>query len=695
LQEVYLMTIRKPVNYLKMAKRLTAQRRDGTIASPAPSIPSRRSDAVRQEAPEPALEPSGYKGTRKYALITEADALSDLVTVLEDVREVAFDVETYPLDDSNTALDPRRGRVRLISVAAEDGIGGVVDVTKVHPGPLLETFKNKTLIAHNAKFELSYLKNQFCYEHDGPVVDTTILDTILYYAAGPRKRLPGWLGFPRDEDRRRSLKDVAADFIGAELDKEEQTSDFGLEDLTDAQLRYSLQDAEILIPLKQAMMERLRELGLEKVADLEARFLPALAYCENNGFALDTEGWREQAILVKEDAERLWAQCNALAPEPSGEGRKEWNWRSGKQVGEVFELLGVRLPKTEKGNYKTAEAVLKGVSSPKDAAHLAETILKYREANYRASLGREWFEPPKKKGKKFDKDHQFVVEGRVYASFGQVIKTGRMRCSRPNLQGLPPEFRRYFVAPPGRKLIVADYKNIELVLVGVVAGEDKLLEAFRRGEDVHSSTARGMLESDPKRAGCLATDEEVKEFRPVAKLVSFSILYGSGAKGLAEDMTNKVGVPTTKEEVQVLMSNFFQAYPRLKRWYVKEHAKAKAGDERSRTLSGRLRLLDKEYRRGKWRVKPQLRLNTPIQGSAGDGFKYAVALLWERRRECSGDPKAVNLVHDEIVVEIDEEHVEAGKIWLERCMIDGMAEVAGPAVPVAAEICVNDRWEKP
>jgi hypothetical protein len=77
----------------------------------------------RPEAQEPAPELSGYKGTRKHALITEPDALSDLVAVLEDVREVAFDIETYPLDDSNTALDPRRGRVRLISVAAEDGIG--------------------------------------------------------------------------------------------------------------------------------------------------------------------------------------------------------------------------------------------------------------------------------------------------------------------------------------------------------------------------------------------------------------------------------------------------------------------------------------------------------------------------------------------------------------------------------------------
>jgi DNA polymerase I len=650
----------------------------------------------RPEAQEPAPELSGYKGTRKHALITEPDSLSDLVAVLEDVREVAFDIETYPLDDSNTALDPRRGRVRLISVAAEDGIGGVVDVTKVHPNPLLENFKNKTLIAHNGKFDLSFLENSFGYEHDWPVVDTQVLDAVLYYAAGPRERKTGWQGLAR-EVRIRSLSDVAKDYLDVELSKDQQTSDFGHADLTEAQVRYALQDAEILISLKERMMQRVLELGLGRVANLEARFLPALAYCENNGFVLDTEGWREQAARAAETADAAATECDALAPPvPEDAAREGWNWGSNMQVGEALELLGAKLPKTEKGNPKTDDPVLKGITTPEKAARLARAVLRHREVKKKVSTwGLGWFHPPQKKGKKFDKSHQFVVDGRAFTSFRQVVRTGRMSSSQPNLQNLPPELRRHFVAPPGRKLIVADYKNIELVLVGVVAGEDKLLEAFRRGEDVHSLTACGMLESNPKRAGRLATDEEVKEFRPVAKLVSFSILYGSGAKRLAEGMTNKVGVPTTKEEAQVLMDNFFQAYPRLKSWYVKEHAKAKAGDERSRTLIGRLRLLDKEYRRGQWRVKPQLRLNTPIQGSAGDGFKYAVALLWEKRRECPGDPKVVNLVHDEIIVEIDEEHVEAGKIWLERCMIDGMAQVAGPAVPVAAEICVSDRWEKP
>jgi DNA polymerase I len=688
------MTIRKPVDYLKIARRLTVQRRGGAIASPAPSVPSRRIDVVRPAAPEPAPEPSGYRGTRKYALITESDALSDLVVVLEDVREVAFDVETYPLDDSNSVLDPRRGRVRLISVAAEDGIGGVVDVTKIHPGPLLEILKKKTLIAHNGKFDLSFLKNSFGYEHDGPVVDTQVLDAVLYYAAGPRERKRGWQGLAR-EVRIRSLSDVAKDYLGIELDKDEQTSDFGRRELTESQVDYSLQDAQILLPLKEAMIRRVRELRLENVTELEARFLPALAYCENHGFALDTEGWREQAMRAAQEAKVAAAECDALAPPVlKGAAREGWNWGSNMQVSEALELLGARLPKTEKGNPRTDEAALKAVASPENAVRLARALLRHREARKKVSTwGLGWFDPPSKKGKKFDKSHQFVVDGRAFTSFRQVVRTGRMSSSQPNLQNLPPESRRHFVAPEGRKLIVADYKNIELVLAGVVAGEDRLLGAFRRGEDVHSLTAHGMLASDPKRAGRPVAEDEVKQFRPVAKLVAFSILYGSSPKGLAEGMTSKVGVPTSKEEAQALMRNFFETYPRLKRWYVEEQAKAKAGNDRTRTLTGRLRLLDIEYRFGRWCVKPQVRLNTPIQGSAGDGLKYAVIFTWERRQECPGDPKVVNLVHDEIVVEIDEEHAEAGRVWLEQCMIGGMAEVAGPDVPASVEIVVADAWD--
>ena len=679
----------------KEAEPFVASERNGKGCVHATNIVSLLPEDVNTQRPRD--EEPEYKDAQECALITEEQSLQDLVAALDRFSEIAIDLETYPQDECNSALDPRRGQVRLISVAAKDDVSGVVDVSKVNPGPLLEALRGKILIAHNAKFELSFLKSRFGYEHDGPVVDTQVLDALVYYAAGPRKERTGWKGFPKNEEvRHRSLKNVAADYLGAELDKEEQTSDFGREELTEAQIGYSLRDAEILVPLKGAMMDRVRELGLERVAELESRVTPAVAYCENNGFALDTEGWRDQALRAIEEAERIKAECNALAPPvPEGEGREDWNWGSTKQLGEALELLGAALSKHSTGNYKTDDATLKGVVSPKAATELARAVLRLREAKKKASTwGLGWFDPPKKKprGKRFDKSHQLVVGGRVYSSFHQVVKTGRMSSSRPNLQNIPSGFRKYFVAPRGRKLLIADYKQIELVTAAVVSGEEKLLEAFRRGDDVHALTARGILEADPSRGDRPVGEDEVRSFRPKAKMVSFGILYGITAQGLAWRITNAFGVPTTKEIAQGMIDRFLETYPTLKGWYLAERRKADSGDDRTCTLAGRLRLLNVERRFGAWQSQYQLRLNTPIQGSAGDGFKHAAALLWERSHDCPGSPKVVNLVHDEVVVEVDAEHVEAGRSWLRFAMIDGMREVLGLDTPVSVDVTVADNW---
>jgi DNA polymerase-1 len=621
-----------------------------------------------------------------------------LAASLRAFDEVALDTETYPQDDTNSALDPRRGQIRLISVAVGGDVGGVMDVREIDPRPLLDALREQVIVVHNAAFDLAYLRRTFGYEHDGPVFDTQVMDSVLHYAAGPRVEKPGWKGFPQGKVYRRRLFEVAKDYLGVELDKVEQTSDFGREQLAAEQVDYALKDAEVLLPLKEAMMKKAGELGLERVVELESRATPAIVYCEDNGFALDVEGWREQACKAAEEAARFREECSALAPYvPRSEKREGWNWASTKQLGQALELLGASMPRHPTGNYKTDDAALKAIKSPEPAIRLARAVLRYREAKKRASTwGTGWFEPPKKKprGKKFDKSRQIVVDGRVFSSFLQVVKTGRMSSSQPNLQNIPPELRRYFVAPPGRKLLIADYKQIELVTAAVVAGEEKLLEAFRRGDDVHALTARAILESDPNREGRAITDNELKVFRPKAKMVSFGILYGITAQGLAWRIGNTFGVSTSKEEAQGMIDRFLEIYPALKQWYLGERRRANAGDDRTRTLSGRLRLLDIEHRFGGWRSQYQLRLNTPIQGSAGDGFKYAAALLWERRRDCLGNPKVVNLVHDEVVVEIDADKAEAGKWWLERCMLDGMTEVVGPDSPVLVEISVSDDWSE-
>jgi DNA polymerase I len=690
----------KLVDYLGKARELRARvgREKDTARTPTtPPAPSPHPNGVAGSKSTDLVRRSlEYKAAKKCELITDSARLAELATSLQTFDEIALDTETYPQDDTNSALDPRRGRIRLISVAAGGGVGGVMDVREVDPGPLLDALRNKTLVAHNAAFDLAFLRRTFGYEHDGPVFDTQVMDSVLHYAAGPRIEKAGWIGFPQGKVYRRRLSEIAKDYLGVKLGKDAQTSDFGREKLAAEQVDYALKDAEVLLPLKEAMMKKVKELGLERVVELECRATPAIAYCEDNGFALDVEGWREQACRAAEEAARIKDECSALAPPVSeGDDQEEWNWGSTKQLGQALELLGASMPRHPTGNYKTDDATLKAITSPEPAVRLVQAVLRYREAKKSASTwGTGWFDLPKKKpkGKKFDKSRQIIVDGRVFSSFMQVVKTGRMSSSAPNLQNIPPDLRKYFVAPPGRKLLIADYKQIELVTAAVVAGETKLLEVFRRGDDVHALTAGGILQSDPSRDGHAATDEEIKAFRPKAKMVSFGILYGITAQGLAGRITNAFGVRTSKEEAQAMIDRFLDTYPALKEWYLEERRKANAGDDYTRTLSGRLRLLDIEHRFGGWRSQYQLRLNTPIQGSAGDGFKYAAALLWERRRDCPGKPKVVNLIHDEVVVEIDANRAEESKGWLERCMLEGMAKVLGPEAPVSVEVSVSDIW---
>ena len=665
-------------------------------ADGASEAPNPNGHASSTEVMYPVCETEGAK---EYGLITDPDTLLELARSVEAAEEVALDTETYPRDETNASLDPRRGQVRLLQVATEE-VAAVVDVRLVDPGPLLEALQGKLLIAHNGKFDLSFMKNQFGYEHDGPVFDTQVVEAVLYYAAGPRKEKPGWKGFPKSEVRRRSLQDVAADYLKASLSKEERTSDFGQDELSEKQIDYALKDAEILLPLKEELMKKVKALGLERTVEQELRVTPALAYCEDNGFALDTTGWREQAQRAKEEESRLKAECDGLAP-PLPEDTKwiEWGWNSSShhKVGRALEELGARVERNPKtGNYKTGEEELKKINSPPEAVCLVEKILHYRQAaKYASTWGLGWFDKPKKppRGKKFDKSHQFVVNGRAHTSFNQVVKTGRMSSGQPNLQNIPPDLRKYFIAPPRRKLLIADYKQIELVTAAVVCKEEKLLEVFRRDDDVHALTAREILESDTSRMGRPVTDEEVQAFRPKAKMVSFGIAYGITAKGLAWRIESKFGVPTTREDAQGMIDRFLDTYPALKRWYLEERRKADRCDDVTYTLVGRRRLLDiSKGHYGTWRANPSLRLNTPIQGSAGDGFKYAAALLWERRRECPGNPKAVNLIHDEVVLEIDSKHVEFGKEWLEKNMLEGMREVLGSETPISVEITVADNW---
>jgi DNA polymerase I-like protein with 3'-5' exonuclease and polymerase domains len=632
---------------------------------------------------------------QRIEVIDTVEELDEVAEVLGTEKEIGLDLETYPRDETGRGLDPRRGQVGLIALA-DRGSTFLIDRKVLPPKTILKTLQNalsgKALVTHNgATFDLAFLRRSVGYEHDGFVYDTMVLDGLLFYATGPVTKKDDWRGFlkkDKDQAYRRSLADVAKTRLGIELDKEEQAADWG-GPLTEEMAYYAATDASILLPLKDKLLELLADIGMEEVAENEARFSTALAYCSDNGFALDVEGWRENTIKAKEAVYYLQEQCNKLAGEPP-EDVGEWAWSASnhRKVGWALEGLGAKVEKKAKtGNYITSESALKAIKSPPAAALLAETILEFRGYDKHANTwGASWFAVPKvnRKGKP-NPDHLQVVGGRVHSKFNQLVASGRGSSTCPNLQNIPPELRRFFIAPPGRLLVVGDYSQVEYVTAAYIAGDEALLAPLR---EALASEAGGKFDFHT------ITAEMVGIERGPAKTVNFGILYGMSAKGLGK----RLGVD--EKVAQGYIDTIFNRAPGLHRWYQQQSNRARRRAEYAVTKTGRRRMVDQyrtwDYRTKtyQWKSSKPMLLNHPIQGLCAEGYKVAAAMLWERREEFKGNPLLVNMVHDELVQETDEGAAEHDARLQKQIMVEGMKSVLGADAPIDVSITISDHWTK-
>ena len=174
-----------------------------------------------------------------------------------------------------------------------------------------------------------------------------------------------------------------------------------------------------------------------------------------------------------------------------------------------------------------------------------------------------------------------------------------MACSSPNLQNLPPEVRRHVKAPEGRRLVIADYSQIELRIAAKIAREERMLAAFARGEDIHSITARGLT----------GREKVGKGERKLAKAVNFGLLYGMSPGGLRGYAGSNYGVEMTQKEADRYWRDFFETYPGPKGWHDREYRELKKrGNTETRTLTGRRRAGIKKLTE---------RLNSPRAGNGG------------------------------------------------------------------------------
>lgn len=623
-----------------------------------PREPSEPSILAREKTERTFTGDRGVQGSLgslgppdRAAPITDGGDARAAVAALVSATVIGIDIETAGPGERG-ALDPRAGWTRLVQLATADGVT-LIDLAEVDPlvlAPLFHPTEGPILVGHNLRFDLSFLVEAGLEIPNGVrLFDTMIASQVLGAAADERPR-----GY-------HSLSSVAERYLAVTLDKTEQASDWS-GPLSDEQLAYAAADAAILPRLYAALTAELGPAGLARVAALEMRCLPAVCWLERTGAPFDQEAWTALGEKAAAAVAAVDAQLHELVPEIlDKKGKpKPVNWASVQQVKAILEARGHTIA-------NVGEAALAELA---EAEPVARLLLDRRAASKRAGTY----------GSSYVSKHVSPKTGRIHASWNQLrSRAGRMSCSGPNLQQIPRDrlYRACVRPPSGRCFVKGDYSQIELRVAAEISGDARLLAAYQDGQDVHALTAATVL---GRENGAVTADD-----RQSAKAVNFGFVFGMGPATFKKYAAASYGVQLTDEAAVTFRARFFQTYPGLKAWHRQQPSKDWDTGEPiaidTRTLAGRRR---------SGVVKFTEKLNSPVQGTAADGLKGALALLWETRASC---PSAVPVlaIHDEIVVECDVADVATAKAWLVACMVRGMSTFVRH-VPIVVDATVERDW---
>ena len=389
--------------------------------------------------------------------------------------------------------------------------------------------------------------------------------------------------------------------------------------------RYACEDADVTLKLKNVLEKELKENDAERLFyDIEMPLVPVLVNIERNGVLLDTEALKQSSAHFTAQMENIEKEIYELAGET-------FNIASPKQVGEVlFDKLRIveKAKKTKTGQYVTSEEVLESL---RHNHPVVEKILEHRGLK-------------KLLGTYIDALPQLINPrtGRVHASFNQTVTaTGRLSSSNPNLQNIPirdengKEIRKAFIPDEGCLFFSADYSQIELRIMAHLSEDKNMIDAFLSNHDIHAATAAKIYKTDLKDVG--------SDKRRKAKTANFGIIYGISVFGLAERMN------VDSKEAKELIDGYFETYPGVKAYMDKsiQVAQEKGYVE---TIFHRKRFLpDINSRNAVDRGYAERNaINAPIQGSAADIIKVAMARTYHRFQAEGIQAKMILQVHDEL-----------------------------------------------
>ena len=578
--------------------------------------------------------------TQPYVHATSADQATAWLAEASGAAMVGVDTET-------SGWDPLVDQLRLVQVAARDRPTLVLEAHQVDPavlGPLLSD-PGVLKVFHHGSFDLRFLAAAGVSVRR--VADTMLAQQLL----DGGEKTPAGVG----------LAGIASYRLGVALDKtvRETFADGG--PITDEQVRYAAEDAAATLGVFEQQWRELVGHGLTRVAQLEFGALPVMAAMQLRGVPFDADRWKAELAGLEAELPALEeAVQHALVSETSPRtlfGPEPVNLESPEQVLAALARLGLELPSTR-------ESLLRD-----HADHPAVgALLRYRQvAKVTSNWGGDWADRV-----------AHPVTGRVHADWRQIVGTGRIACSDPNLTQVPKEarYRSCFGGEDGRLLVVADYSQQELRILAAVSGDGALADVFRQGGDLHRTTAAMAFK--------VAEDAVSPEQRAAAKALNFGLMYGMGAAGFARS----TGMALS--DAQAAMDAYFATFPKVAQYL----AEAEAGGRRTgrvRTPLGRIRTLDPSAG-----SIVTLARNAPIQGAGADMTKLALAAVEERlaRRFGSGVNRRdglVLVVHDELVADVPADAAAEAATLVSEGMQAAAAEILGD-IPAAIDVAVQPRW---
>jgi len=423
--------------------------------------------------------------------------------------------------------------------------------------------------------------------------------------------------------------------------------------------------ADVTGRLASALRKEVDEQGLTSVyEEIDVPLVPVLARMEDAGVKIDLAALEQMSGKLQREAAAkardIYELCGV-----------EFNINSPKQLGDVlFNKLVLPMPsKYGKGKkISTAVDVLEGLAADHEVPRL---VLEFRQLT-------------KLKSTYVDALPVLIrsQSGRVHTTFGQTgTATGRLSSANPNLQNIPVrtelgrEIRAAFIAEPGHVLLAADYSQIELRLLAHFSKDKLLVEAFRRGDDIHTLTASQVFGVPPLMV--------TPEHRRQAKVVNFGIVYGLSAFGLSQQLGIEPG------EARRFIDAYFEKYAGV-RAFIDATLEQTRGDGKVKTLFGRVRPIpDINSKNATQRgFAERTAVNTPLQGTAADLIKLAMIRTDEEIRKRGLTSRMTLQVHDELVFEVPESEVDAMKPLVREHM-----EEAHPlVVPLVADIGIGRNW---